>query len=228
MENGSSLVTEKISRLRIKQKALEASWRKTGNSSLLQFFIDIVPGLLNAERCSIFVFNPTTDMLWLYRGTDLQEGQIQVPRKNSMAGTALSSGNYKVVTGLEEKAGIHEIIDGSTGFTTCNTLSIPIFNTANDQVIGVLQILNKRGAGNYSNEDIALMQRLSGEIAKYIESIFKHQEVADILVKIKKKIKGLENSLAKEGLKKIRNEEVLSTITSQTIDDRPERLHWIH
>ena len=225
MEKGSNVVMEKISRLRAKQKTLEASWIKTGNSSLLQFFIDIVPELLNAERCSIFIFNPTADMLWLYRGTDLQEGQIQVPRKGSMVGLALSSGNYQVAKGLEEKAGIHEIIDSSTGFTTCNTLSIPIFNVANDQVIGVLQVLNKRGAGDYSSEDIALMQRLSGEIARYVESIFKHQEVAEILAKIKKKIKGLENSMAKEGLKKLRDEEVMSAITSQSIGGRPGRLH---
>lgn len=225
MENGNSIVIDKISRLKAKQKNIEATWSKTGNPGLLQFFIDIVPDLLNAERCSIFVFNPTADMLWLYCGTDLQEGQIQVPRKGSMAGEALSSGNDIVVAGLEEKAGVHEIIDSSTGFTTCNTLSIPIFNMANDQVIGVLQVLNKRGTGDYSAEDIALMQRLSGEISRYVESIYKHQEVAEILVKIKKKIKGLENSLARNGIKKIKEEEFISSLTTRSIGNRPGRLH---
>ncbi len=225
MKNGSSAVTEKISRLRIKQKALENSWSKTGNPSLLRFFIDTTPDLLNAERCSIFIFNPSNDMLWLYCGTDMQEGQIQVPRTSSMAGQALSSGHYKVVTGLEEKAGIHETVDGNTGFTTCNTLSIPIFNLAQDQVIGVLQILNKRGTSTFTHEDITLMQRLSGEISRYVESIFKHQEVAEILVKIKKKIKGLENSLAKEGIQKRLDQEVTAAITTQAVDDHPGRLH---
>ncbi len=226
MGNGNSIVIEKISRLKAKQKNIEAKWSKTGNPGLLQFFIDIVPELLNAERCSIFVFNPNADMLWLYCGTDLQEGQIQVPRAGSMVGEALSSGSDKIATGLEEKAGIHEIIDSSTGFTTCNTLSTPIFNTANDQVIGVLQVLNKRGAGSYSADDIALMRRLSGEINRYVESIYKHQEVAEILVKIKKRIKGLENSLARNGIKKIREEEeFISSITTQSIGNRPGRLH---
>ncbi len=41
MDKGHGTVTEKISRLRSKQKALEESWSKTGNRSLLQFFIDI-------------------------------------------------------------------------------------------------------------------------------------------------------------------------------------------
>lgn len=225
MENGNSIVIEKISRLKAKQKTIEATWSKTGNPGLLRFFIDIVPELLNAERCSIFVFNPTADMLWLYCGTDLQEGQIQVPRQGSMVGEALSSGTHKIFVGLEEKAGIHEIIDSSTGFTTCNTLSIPIFNTANDQAIGVLQVLNKRGAASYSTEDIAMMQRLSGEIGRFVESIYKHQEVAEILVKIRKKIKGLENSLARSGIQKIKEEEFVSALTTQSIGNRTGRLH---
>jgi hypothetical protein len=213
-------VTDKISRLKTKQKALESSWGKTGNRSLLQFFIDITPDMVNAERCSIFVFNPESDTLWLYCGTDLQERQIQVPRQSSMAGHALSSGHYQVVSDLEEKAGIHEIVDNATGFTTCNTLSVPIFNGANDQAIGVLQILNKRGAHRFSNEDIALMQRLSGEVSRYVESIFKHQEVAEILVKIKKRIKSLENSLAREGIQKRLDQEMIASITPQKTEEQ--------
>ncbi len=224
MDKGHGTVTEKISRLRSKQKALEESWSKTGNRSLLQFFIDITPDLVNAERCSIFVFNPDSDMLWLYCGTDVEERQIEVTRKNSIVGHALSSGKYQLVTGLEEKAGIHEIVDNSTGFTTCNTLSIPIYSNATDQVIGVLQILNKRG--RFSDDDIALMQRMSGEISKYVDSIFKHQEVAEVLMKIKKRIKGLENSLAKKGVQKRLDEEVAAAIATQNASVRPSsRLH---
>ncbi len=226
MDKGHGTVTEKISRLRSKQKALEESWSKTGNRSLLQFFIDITPDLVNAERCSIFVFNPDSDMLWLYCGTDVEERQIEVSRKNSIVGHAVSSGQYQLVTDMEEKAGIHEIIDNSTGFITCNTLSIPIYNGAKEQVIGVFQILNKRGDGRFTDDDIALMQRLSGEISKYVESIFKHQEVAEILMKIRKRIKVLENSLAKKGVQKRLDEEIAAAITTQNTSTRPSsRLH---
>ncbi len=226
MEKGNARITEKISRLKTKEKTLEKSWSKTGNRSLLQFFIDVTPELVNAERCSIFVFNPEPDTLWLYCGTDLLERQIQVPRKSSMAGQALSSGQYKVVENLEEKAGIHEIVDNSTGFTTCNTLSVPIFNTAKDQAIGVLQILNKRGNGRFSDEDINLMLRLSGEISRYVESIFKHQEVAEVLVKIRNKIQVLESSLAKKGVKKRLDEELVASITTPKPHERiGGRLH---
>jgi len=226
MDKRHSAVTEKISRLRSKQKALEESWSKTGNRSLLQFFIDITPDLVNAERCSIFVFNPDSDILWLYCGTDVEERQIEVARKNSIAGQAVSSGQYQLVTDMEEKAGIHEIVDNSTGFTSCNTLSLPIYNSAKEQVIGVLQVLNKRGASRFTDDDIALIQRMSGEISKYVESIFKHQEVAEVLMKIRKRIKALENSMAKKGIQKRLDEEIAAAITTQNTSTRPNsRLH---
>ncbi len=225
MKNGNNIKTIKISQLKAKQKTIEGSWGRTGNPKLIEFFIDIIPRLLNAERCSVFVFNPDTDSLWLYRGTDVYEGQIQVPRKGSMVGEALSSGMHKIFSDLEDKAGIHDIVDGETKFTTCNTLSLPIFTRSGDQAIGALQILNKRGRGDFTKEDIDLMYRLIGNINRYIEPVFKHQEVAEILVKIKNKIKGLESSLAKEGVKQRMDKEQLTSVPPRSTGEQPGRLH---
>ncbi len=225
MKNGNSLKTIKITKLKAKQKSIEVSWGKTGNPKLIQFFIDIIPDLVNAERSSVFVFNPDSDSLWLYRGTDVQEGQIQVPRMGSMAGDALTSGIHKIVTDLEDKAGIHEVVDGETKFTTGNTLSLPIFTRSGDQTIGVLQVLNKRDRKGFTQKDVELMYRLIDNINKYIEPIFKHQEVAEILIKIKERIKGLESSLAKEGIKRRLNEEQITSVPPQSTGEQPGRLH---
>ncbi len=225
MENGNSLKTIKITKLKAKQKSIEVSWSKTGNPKLIQFFIDIIPDLVNVERCSVFVYNPDSDSLWLYRGTDMQEGQIQVPRMGSMAGETLSSGKHQIFTDLEDKAGIHEVIDSETKFTTCDTLSLPIFSRSGGQTIGVLQLLNKRDRKGFSQQDVELMYRLIDNINKYIEPIFKHQEVAEILIKIKERIKGLENSLAKEGIKQRLDKEQINSIPPRSTGVRVGRLH---
>jgi hypothetical protein len=225
MDDGNSSKTIKITKLKEKQKSIEGSWGKTGNPKLIQFFIDIIPDLLNAERCSVFVYNPNSDSLWLYRGTDVQEGQIQVPRNASMAGETLSNGIHKIYTDLEHKAGTHEVIDLQTKFTTCNILSLPIFTRTGDQAIGVLQVLNKKSRDGYTKEDVELMYRLIDNIKRYIEPIFKHQEVAEILIKIKKKIKGLESSLAKEGIKQRLDEEQIASLRTQESRRQAGRLH---
>lgn len=225
MEDGNSIKTIKITKLKAKQKTIEGSWSKTGNPKLIQFFMDIIPGLVNAERCSVFIFNPDSDTLWLYRGTGVYEGEIQVPRMSSMAGEALSTGIHKIFTDLEDKAGVHDAIDGKTQFTTCNTLSLPIFNRSGDQAIGVLQILNKKSRAGYTNEDVKLMYRVVDNINRFIEPIFKHQEVAEILIKIKKRIKGLESSLAKDGIKQRLDQEQITSVPPSTANLRAGRLH---
>ena len=225
MEDGNSIKTIKITKLKAKQKSIEGSWDKTGNPKLVQFFMDIIPDLVNAERCSVFIFNPETDILWLYRGTDVHEGEIQVPRMGSMVGGALSARVHKTFTGLDEKAGIHDAIDGKTKFTTCNTLSLPILNRSGDQAIGVLQILNKKSRTGYTKEDVKLMYRVADNINRYIEPVFKHQEVAEILIKIKKKIKGLENSIAKEGIKQRLDKEQITSLPQRTTSLRVGHLH---
>jgi hypothetical protein len=226
MSDGNDTKTIKISRLKAKQQTIEASWNKTGNPKLVQFLIDIVPNLLNVERCSLFVYNPETDTLWLYRGTDLLETEIEVPRVGSMVGEALTSGTHNIFTNLEDKAGTHEIIDLQTKFTTYNTMSLPIFSRTGDQPIGALQVLNKKSRDGYTKVDVELMYRLADNVNKYIDPVFKHQEVTRLLGKIKRKIKGLENSIAKEGIKqRLDREQIASYQQPGTPSDQAGQLH---
>ncbi len=225
MYKGTNPTTIKITKLKAKQKTIEDSWGRAGNPKLIQFFIDIVPDLLNAERCSIFIHNPSSDTLWLYRGTDMQEGEIQVPRKGSMAGEALSIGKHMIFTDMEDKAGVHEAIDIATKFTTCNTLSVPILSRAGDQVIGVLQVLNKRAPKEFNDNDVKLMYRMIELMTKYVEHIYKHQEVAEILFKIKKKIKGLETFEAKQGVKRRFDAEQITAVHPRSSSRQFSRLH---
>ncbi len=222
MENSKHVKTIKISKLKAKQKTIEVNWSKTGNPKLVQFLIDITPNLLHVERCSLFVYNPDSDSMWLYRGTGLRESEIEVPRLGSMVGEALTSGTHRVYSNLEDKAGTHEVIDLRTGFTTSNTMSLPIFSRTGDQTIGALQVLNKRSRDGYTAEDVELMFRLADNINRYIEPVFKHQEVSQLLSKIKKKIRGLENSIAKDGIQQRLNQERGASIQQNT---QSERLH---
>lgn len=225
MEDRNSIKTIKINKLKAKQKTIEVNWSKTGNPKLVQFLIDIIPNLLNAERCSLFVYNPDSDSLWLYRGTDLLETEIEVPRVGSMVGEALTSGTHNIYTNLEDKAGTHELIDSKTKFTTNNTMTLPIFSSSGDQTIGALQVLNKRSRDGYTKEDVELMYRLADNINRFIEPVYKHQEVTHLLSKIKKKIRGLESSIAKDGIKQRLDQERIASIQANPASEQTGRLH---
>ncbi|MES9967612.1 MAG: GAF domain-containing protein [Sedimenticola sp.] len=196
------LIKRELKRLKSKHKAFEHAWRETGNRGLLQFFVDITPRLINAERCSIFILDPKTEDVWVQCGTDLKERSVKVPQKKSLVGEVISTGKYQVRENLQIMSGPHDRVDQKTGFTTKNALGMPIFKSNSKEVIGVLQVLNKRGEHEFTNEDIKLLERMAIQIQMSIESIYLRQEIIRIAEKMERKIRKLERVLIKHGLKK--------------------------
>ncbi len=186
---------KKLEKIRAKQEKLDRAWKKTGNKELLQFFIDIMPKVLDVERCSIFVLDPEEDKVWLQCGTGLEEKQVSVPTAGSIVGQVISSAKPWMDMNMEESVGEHDVVSMKTGFIARNTLCVPVLGVSTGTVTGAIQVLNKRGQGEYTNEDKALLERMAYQLQMNIESIYLRQEMAKISVEMKKKIEKLEKML---------------------------------
>ncbi len=185
---------KKLEQLRKKQQLMEKAWREAGNRQLLQFFVDIMPKALDAERCSIFILDPVDEKAWLQCGTGLSEKQLQVPTKNSIVGRVMSSGEFVIEYDLEDQVGAHDIVAVKTGFVTRNALCVPVHGVTTKKVVGAIQMLNK-GHGNFNDADRDILERLAFQLEMNIENIFLRQELAKISVEMGRKIKKLEARL---------------------------------
>ncbi len=189
-----ALMEKKLEQLRKKQQLMEKAWREAGNRQLLQFFVDIMPKALDAERCSIFILDPVDEKAWLQCGTGLSEKQLQVPTKNSIVGRVMSSGEFVIEYDLEDQVGAHDIVAVKTGFVTRNALCVPVHGVTTKKVVGAIQMLNK-GHGNFNDADRDILERLAFQLEMNIENIFLRQELAKISVEMGRKIKKLEARL---------------------------------
>ncbi len=189
-----ALMEKKLEQLRRKQQLMEKAWREAGNRQLLQFFVDIMPKALDAERCSIFILDPVDEKAWLQCGTGLSEKQLQVPTKNSIVGRVMSSGEFVIEDDLEDQVGAHDIVAVKTGFVTRNALCVPVHGVTTKKVVGAIQMLNK-GHGNFNDADRDILERLAFQLEMNIENIFLRQELAKISVEMGRKIKKLEARL---------------------------------
>ncbi len=189
-----ALMEKKLEQLRKKQQLMEKAWREAGNRQLLQFFVDIMPKALDAERCSIFILDPVDEKAWLQCGTGLNEKQLQVPTKNSIVGRVMSSGEFVIEDDLEDQVGAHDIVAVKTGFVTRNALCVPVHGVTTKKVVGAIQMLNK-GHGNFNDADRDILERLAFQLEMNIENIFLRQELAKISVEMGRKIKKLEARL---------------------------------
>ncbi len=151
---------KKLESIKHKQEKLDSAWKKTGNKDLLQFFIDIMPKVLDVERCSIFILDPEEDTAWLQCGTGLSEKQVSVPTKGSVVGRVISSGKPWMDMEMESSVGEHDVVSMKTGFVARNTLCVPVFGVSTDTVTGAIQVLNKH-AREYTEEDKATLDRLA-------------------------------------------------------------------
>jgi len=189
-----ALMEQKLEQLRKKQQLMEKAWREAGNRQLLQFFVDIMPKALDAERCSIFILDPVDEKAWLQCGTGLSEKQLQVPTKNSIVGRVMSSGEYVIEDDLEDQVGAHDIVAVKTGFVTRNAVCVPVHGVTTKKVVGAIQILNK-AHGGFDDADRDILERLAFQLEMNIENIFLRQELAKISIEMGQKIKKLESRL---------------------------------
>ncbi|MBD3648793.1 MAG: hypothetical protein HUJ31_15385, partial [Pseudomonadales bacterium] len=66
---------EKIRDFKEREVLLDADLEQEQHP-LLQFYVKIMPIVLDAERCSIFIHEPHSETTWLKVGTGLEERDI--------------------------------------------------------------------------------------------------------------------------------------------------------
>ena len=175
-------IENQIDQLNQKRNYLDADLDTSGKISLLEFYVKIVPKVLNAERCSIFIYDPDSKTIWLKCGTELEERDIEVTTEyDSVVVNVITTGQHKIVTGLDKKNGIHKRIDENTGFVTRDILCIPIKSLDGKDVTGAVEIMNKQGEGAFNDDDRELLEEMAHFLELTIENIFFNQETANVL-----------------------------------------------
>lgn len=190
-------LTAHLKELRAKQKNIDETWKNTGNKPLLNFLVDLIPRALECERCSIFILNPESDNVWLQCGTELEEREVTVRLNDSMVGRVISSGKFHVEHNMENRSGGHEWVDVQTGFVTHNAMCVPILSSSENEVIGVIQILNKKPNFEFEDEDREILEKLALHIHTNIENIFLRQQMVELLKDVGIAIKKIEAHLEK-------------------------------
>jgi type II secretory ATPase GspE/PulE/Tfp pilus assembly ATPase PilB-like protein len=140
---------------------------------------DEMVDLVSAERVTIFALDTKNQELFSLFKAGQEVKEIRVPKTfASIAGfTALSrkTVNVRDAYDASELAALHASMrfdaswDKKSGFRTTQVLSIPIL--FDKYILGVLQLLNKRGGGTFSARD----QDAAEELAKILGIAFYNQ-----------------------------------------------------
>lgn len=188
---------ERLEDLRTRQKKIDDTWKNTGNKPLLEFFIELIPRVLDCERCSIFILDPEANNIWLQCGTGLEEREVSVHLNDSMVGRVISTASPLFEHNMNQRAGVHEWVDIQTGFVTHNALCVPVKGSSENTVTGAIQALNKQPGAEFSNDDCEIMEKVAAHMQMNIENIFLRQQLAKLLEDVGVAIKKIEGCLDK-------------------------------
>ncbi len=176
MQNTGQL-TRSLRALKGRLDHVNRTWAAGNHQALLGFFVRIIPRLLDAERCAIFIVDPATSRVISKAGTHIREGEIEAPIEGSVVGQVVSSGEAVIENELGDSPGFHHTTDAKTGFHTRSLVCAPIRSVAGTRITGAVQVLNKRAPGIFTPEDGTLVQELADYLSMALENILLNEEI---------------------------------------------------
>jgi len=144
--------------------------------SLLELIIKQTTQVMNADRSSLFLVDKKTRELW----SKIAEGtaEIRFPIGKGIAGYVAQTGEIINIPDAYADPRFNPEVDKKTGYRTKTILCVPL-KTTDGEIVGVIQVLNKKGKGNIftKEEDEAILLALAGQAAVAITNAIYHREV---------------------------------------------------
>ena len=132
-------------------------------SEILWTLIDITTNELGAERGSLFLNDPLTGELYSRVAQGELTREIRILNTTGIAGAVFQSGIGEIVHNPYDDDRFNAKIDEQTGFVTKNIICAPV-KTVRDEVIGVIQILNKKKA-RFTKDDLDILEGVTAQAA---------------------------------------------------------------
>ncbi len=171
---------KRIAELKSRLDRVSQAWTVEDYRALTKFYVKILPKIMGAERCTIYLIEMATDKICSIFGTGLEERQIEPPREGSIVGEVISSGKGVIVNDLDKNKGFHTHVDVETGYISSNMICVPIKSATTHGVTGAIQVLNKRLKGSFTKEDLLQLEEAATYLALSIENIIISQEILRI------------------------------------------------
>ncbi|KAJ3300723.1 hypothetical protein HK104_006021 [Borealophlyctis nickersoniae] len=143
---------------------------------LIRMIMDAAKGLLNADRCTLFLTDAEKKQLRAHIQGRESIQEIRLAINAGIAGHVFTTGSSVNIPDAYRDPRFNPEVDRQTGYVTRNILCMPIKNI-HGEAIGVTQMINKAN-GPFFPEDERLLSSFSAQAAVAIEKsqLFKKTE----------------------------------------------------
>ncbi len=150
--------------------------REIAIDDLLARLVDHIATAMSADRGTIYLLDRRTDELFS-RVAHLPElSEIRLAMGQGVAGHVAGTGDTVNVPTVDDERRFYRGVDAQTGYQTRSMLAVPMRDQAGE-VLGVVQLLNKRGERGFDAEDEQRLARLARQAAFAIEATTLYDEL---------------------------------------------------
>jgi adenylate cyclase len=135
---------------------------------LLGYIVEVSVQQTGSERGTLFLNDEKTNELYSRVAQGVGFREIRILNNSGIAGHVFQAGEGIIIDDAYTDPRFNRTIDADTGYVTHNLLCAPILTPARE-VIGVLQVLNKKDGG-FSREDLELLQSMTAQCAMTLRS----------------------------------------------------------
>ena len=165
MKPQTSSQTRKLAILLDVAKALANQVRL---DDLLSTIIGKTAEVLDAERATLFLYDRGRDELWSKTADQLEIVEIRFRVGVGIAGDVAQTRTVANVADAYAEPRFNHDFDQQTGFRTRSVLCMPL-SGSQQELIGVIQVLNKKSRTGFDREDESLLEGLNAHIAVALE-----------------------------------------------------------
>ncbi len=144
---------------------------------LMNLVMEKAQAVMNAEASSVMLLNEETGELEceIALGTVQEKikDKIHLKLGQGIAGWVAQSGQAIIVPDVDQDHRFYSDIDNSTGFKTRSILAAPL--KVKDKVIGVAEVINRRDAQPFTEDNLALFTTFCRQVALAIENARMHR-----------------------------------------------------
>lgn len=155
-----------------------AAERKMDN--LLVLMADLGRSIVSADRCSLWLVDEDSGVLWTKVAHGVSE--LRIPRNAGFVGYSVRTGEPLLIEDAYQDPRFDRRSDEKTHYRTTSVMTVPLMNSSGD-VMGVFQAINKQGknergeAAVFSIQDLERLSLTAVYSAKTVESAMLNMEL---------------------------------------------------
>jgi len=162
----------------------------TDVTALLTKIIESATRLTEGEASSLILVNPENNKLYFEialgsKGKDVKKFSLKMGE--GIAGWVAQNNKSLIVNDVESDKRFFADISKKIGFPTSSILAVPM--RVKNRCVGVIEIINKKGNRNFTDEDLWWLEVFSNQAAIAIQNARYYQKVREEILQLKDEIK---------------------------------------